>query len=283
MDSMIPLIDDQTADRLVSGSVPPDDAPPGYARLASLVRAAQADGSASELAGQGAMASMAAAIVVSAATLGSGPNGEAPTSRRNKALSRVLTAKAATAATVALFGLGTAAAAASGALGTGAPAPGSTTAVAISSSSATTTGTALGAMGKGHGTTDSGKPSASASGITAPPTGPANQHALFGLCTAFLSGPPTTIGTAVPHANKYNSTAFRALISEAGGSVESTTAACTAYLQSGNPVSSQTSTPGGSGQAPGPSTEGGSGRPANPGNSGTHASRAAAAGGHGHR
>ncbi|HET6916208.1 MAG TPA: hypothetical protein VFH56_08990, partial [Acidimicrobiales bacterium] len=117
MDDMHLLIDEHTAERLVSGVVAPDDAPPGYSRLASLVRSAQAPGSPCELAGEGAVASMAAAIVSNTIVPSAArPRTAASRSKRNNMISKVLTAKAASAATVALFGLGTAAAAATGAL-----------------------------------------------------------------------------------------------------------------------------------------------------------------------
>ncbi|HVA73515.1 MAG TPA: hypothetical protein VNF71_02995 [Acidimicrobiales bacterium] len=298
------LIDEQTADRLVSGSVAPDDAPPGYARLASLVRAAQARGSADELVGEGAVAAMAAAIVSN--TLIPAPVQTitaASSSRENRMLSKVLTAKVATAATVALFGLGTAAAAATGALpvqGSGGSAQGSTAALEISNSTVTPTGTPSGTGDQGQ--TSSGAPdstagnatsntSGSTSGITAPMTGPANQHALFGLCTAFLAPQGTAVSGSVsdmasPHGGKYSSTAFRALIKEAGGSIGSTTGACTTFLQNMSSSSSSGSTSSGSSQPSDSSTVAGSGRPASPGYSGAHSrggSAHASRYSHGHR
>jgi hypothetical protein len=49
----VPWLDDDTADRLLAGLIAPDDAPPGYARVARIVRAATAAPSAWELAHQG--------------------------------------------------------------------------------------------------------------------------------------------------------------------------------------------------------------------------------------
>jgi hypothetical protein len=45
-----PWLDDDTADRLLAGRIAPDDAPPGYAQVARIVRAATAAPSARELA-----------------------------------------------------------------------------------------------------------------------------------------------------------------------------------------------------------------------------------------
>lgn len=288
------LIDEKTADRLVSGSVAPDDAPPGYARLASLVRAAQTHGSVEELVGEGAVAAMAAAIVSNTLIPAAVPTSKAaPNSKRKTMLSKVLTAKAAAAATVALFGLGTAAAAATGALTTGGTSSQGTT--ASLSISTTQNGTQTDSQsGSGVSTPGSGvtpaSTSGSASGITALMTGPANQNAFFGLCTAFLAGRPATTGTtatsgstatsgtAAPHGGKYNSTAFQALITEAGGSIASTTSDCTTYLQNASTSSTSSSdststdTPDGDTQPSGSATLPGSGRPSSPGHSGSHGS-----------
>lgn len=266
-------VDERTIDRLISGEMAPDDAPPGYARLASLVGAAQGPGSPGELAGEGAVAVMAAAVVSNTLVPAAAHLQAAATrSKRNKMLSKVLTAKAATAATVALFGLGTAAAAATGALpvqGSNAPSQGTTASLSISTSP--TSGTQSGTTG----TTDQSSVTSGAtgtaggtSGINAPMTGPANQHALFGLCTAFLAGSGGATG------GKDSSTAFVALIKEAGGSVGSTTTACTTYLQNASSSAGTSSDASGSTDAP---AAHGSGRPASPGHSGTHQGH-----GHGH-
>lgn len=292
MDDMHLLIDEQTADRLVSGTVAPDDAPPGYARLATLVRAAQVPGSPGELVGEGAVASMAAAIVSNTLIpMNARACATSPTRKRNRMLTKVLTAKAATAATVALFGLGTAAAAATGALpmqGSGGSSQGTTAALEITNSTTATTGTQSGSgTVTPNNSTDAAAAAATAAGITAPTTGPANEHALFGLCTAFLAGPPSSTstsgtGTTPPTGpgNKYNSTAFKALISESGGSVASTATACTTYLQNAKSSSTTDATSGDTTDSPDSSTNTGAGdtgwgRPASPGNSGSH-------GGHGH-
>jgi hypothetical protein len=300
MDDMHLLIDDQTAERLVCGTVAPDDAPPGYARLASLVRDAQAPGLPNELVGGGAVASMAAAIVSNTLTPAPSRAGTAPGFKRINMFSKIVTAKAAALAVAALFGLGTAAAAATGALQGSGGSTHPTVAMEITnaSSQGTTSQPAGGpaTSGGASGGSTAGATTTSSSGsstINAPLTGPANQHALFGLCTAFLAGSgstgaggegdaslaptggtATTTGTGTSPGGKYNSTAFRALINEAGGSVASTASACTSFLQNSSGTSSAATSDGTpSGSSP---TDAGTGRPASPGRSGSHSH------GHGH-
>ena len=53
-DPALPRLDDDTAARLLSGELPPLDAPPGYATVATLLRAAAAPARATELAGEDA-------------------------------------------------------------------------------------------------------------------------------------------------------------------------------------------------------------------------------------
>jgi hypothetical protein len=190
-------LNDETADRLLSGRLPALDAPEPYRGLASLFEAAAGAPTPQETA-QGAtviaaaMAAMEAATPVHSAA-------KTPISRRRSMLSKLLTAKAAAAATVAALGLGTAAAAATGALpiGTTNSHSSSGLAIATSSSSGTNSGNS-----KGH---------ANNSGTNS--TGAANnQNAQFGLCTAFLAHHPASVtpATSVP---SDNSKTFSALIS----------------------------------------------------------------------
>jgi hypothetical protein len=67
-----PWLDDDTADRLLAGLIAPDDAPPGYAQVARIVRAAVAAPSARELARQGEHVA-AAGRAVSAARIAPRP------------------------------------------------------------------------------------------------------------------------------------------------------------------------------------------------------------------
>lgn len=98
-----PSLDDTTADRILLGAAEPDDAAPGYAGLAALVRHVTEPAVPSELAAQG---SVVEAMLEASVT---------PDKRRTLP-KRVFTAKAVTIAAVATFGLGSAAAAAAGAL-----------------------------------------------------------------------------------------------------------------------------------------------------------------------
>ena len=83
------------------------------------------------------------------------------------------------------------------------------------------------------------------------------------------------VGTGAAPSGKYNSTAFKALIAEAGGSVTSATAACTSYVQSKSAPT--TSSAGNASPTTGSSVNHASGRPASPGRSATHSH----GGGHG--
>ena len=79
----VPL-DLNTADRLLAGTVAPEDAPPGYAGVARLLEAAWSEPTAEELAGEDEVVAMIAAVLRS-------PSSIASTSRRRRlrpALSR---------------------------------------------------------------------------------------------------------------------------------------------------------------------------------------------------
>ena len=83
-------VDDGTADRLLAGLVDPDDAPPGYAEVARLVRAAGAPATAGELAREGE------AVADAATALSASPSGSVPrTPRRSKMRSKLYRAKVA--------------------------------------------------------------------------------------------------------------------------------------------------------------------------------------------
>jgi hypothetical protein len=103
----VPL-DDSTADRILAGKVCPDDAPPGYAGLASLAEDLTMSAMATELVAENA--------VVEAMRGAAAPHNPKIANRRKAVLAKRLTAKIAAIALVGTFGLGWAAAAAAGAL-----------------------------------------------------------------------------------------------------------------------------------------------------------------------
>jgi hypothetical protein len=97
-------LDDRTADRLLAGAVTSEDAPPGYAGVARFLQAARPRPAAGELARETAtVATMTAALLTHPAPVSQ--------SRRKHMLSKILTAKAAAAATAVLLSAGTAGAA----------------------------------------------------------------------------------------------------------------------------------------------------------------------------
>jgi hypothetical protein len=85
-----PFLDRDTADRLLAGAVQPDDAPPAYAEVARLLRAAGAPPTAIELVAED-QAVTAAARVVSPPT----PHSPVPATRRSAVRSRFFRVKVA--------------------------------------------------------------------------------------------------------------------------------------------------------------------------------------------
>lgn len=168
-------LDERTADRLLSGAVGPDDAPPGYAGVARLLE------SAGSPAGNGAGPAREAATVAAmqAAVLGHLVPVPDPGEKR-KVLSKVMTVKAAGVAAAVLLGGGTAAAA-TGSL----PGPAQNAAAHVFSSVGIDMpdGGSNGPHGHGHGNghAESNATGTDQSGGTS--TGP-NSHALPGLCNA---------------------------------------------------------------------------------------------------
>src|SRR5438046_2082912 len=98
-------IDVGTADRLLAGRVDPDDAPPGYARLASILQAAAAPATEGP-ADPASMAALAAAVRAN-------PRPPTTAPRRNPVPTKLLSARVALAAGALVLG-STAAAAATG-------------------------------------------------------------------------------------------------------------------------------------------------------------------------
>ena len=259
-------IDERSADRLLSGAVDPDDAPPGYEQVARLVRVSQSPAGSAELAREQAIASSAAAAVLGAGQALISPG--QPHRRRNKVISKLGAARAAAITVAAVLGAGAAAAAATGNL----PSQGSSHPNDnLTVSGAGTTGSNSGTGGNGS---NQGNPNPNqANPLKLPTTGPANFHAVIGLCRAFLAHNPTTGtsgGATTPPED--NSTAFQALIKDAtgmstGGSLSATATWCTNYLKNYSP--------GQSGSAPNHNSSSNNannnpGKPTSPGNSGSH-------------
>ncbi|MHB8438419.1 MAG: hypothetical protein ACYDD4_04570 [Acidimicrobiales bacterium] len=150
-------LDASTADRLLSGAVSPDDAPPGYVGVAHLLGAAGTGLGAGELARE-----VATVAAMQAAVLGH----LTPTTinRGKKMISKILTVKAAAASVAVLMGAGSAAAA-TGSLPSG-----------VQNAAATV----LAQVGI---TVPNGHHSSHANADNGQSTGP-NANAAFGQCTA---------------------------------------------------------------------------------------------------
>jgi hypothetical protein len=252
---------DATVDRLLSGHLNADDAPPELRGVAALFEAATAPASALEVAHREAVVSAGASVVRAAAP------GAASPQRRRTMLSKFLSAKIALGATAAALGMSTAAAAATGSL------PGQTD--HASSHAAFGLVTAASHVGK-HGVKGSSGANPATSG-SIPTTGPANTHAQFGLCTAFLAGNTSSTGVSSISVPQDSSTAFKTLIAENGGSIAATTAYCETVVAAhassntsgvGDGSVNGTSANRGQGASHRPSN---TGRPANAGKSAGHA------------
>ena len=252
---------DQVAEQLLTGQLAPDDAPPELRGLAMLFEKANSPATALDLAQRASVVAAGLAAVRS-----STPVTSEPTPRSRSMLSKLFTAKVAIGATAAVLGLSTAAAAATGSL------PGQTT--KASSHAAFGLATA-GSHVAGHSNKGASGTGQTASG-SIPSTGPANSHAQFGLCTAFLAGNTSSTSVSSIMVPQDSSTAFKALIAENAGSVASTIVYCQGV------VAAHASSTGGSGTGKPSSTDQGSafglshrptgaGKPTNAGNSGQHA------------
>ena len=193
---MPPVLDDNTADRLLAGRLDPADAPPGYARVARLLAAATAPATPDELAGE------LAAVAEFAAVVRSTP--PTPVPRRASMPSKLLSLKAAGAALVAVLSIG-GIAAATGLL----PAQ----LVAGQAPATARSGAAAHAQRDAAlATVDSTRAGAAALGGQRHATGPdATGAAKDGLCRAYLAGQGGVNG------KRADSPAFQALAAAAGG------------------------------------------------------------------
>jgi hypothetical protein len=175
-------LDEGTAERLLTGRLDPADAPPGYSPVAALLAAVSAPPDTEELAGQAAIVA-----VFAAATRSHSPQLIDP--RRSGVLTKLLTAKAATAVLGVLM-TGGVAAAATGNL----PAPAQQAAHAL-----------LGGAGVPA-------PAEATATTRSHPVGPkAAGPAVQGLCRAWSAG------QGGQHGSKLDAPAFAALTKAAGG------------------------------------------------------------------
>ncbi|MHB8438096.1 MAG: hypothetical protein ACYDD4_02910 [Acidimicrobiales bacterium] len=180
-------IDEGTAERLLTGHLDPEDAPPGFGHVASLVRVATGPANALELAGrQQTVAAMAAAIATSA--------GQVPASipRGKRMIGKLLTLKTLGIAIPAMALTAGSAAAATGSL----PAPAQAAAHSVLSD----VGISV----------PSGNDSSSSKAVGPDATG----SAMYGLCTAYKANGG--------HANSH-SVAFANLAKAAGGAANIST------------------------------------------------------------
>ena len=260
-------LDTHTAERLLSGSVSPDDAPPGYAEVARVLHHAQSlDASVAALSEHAAVTAMSDALA--------GRLLPAPTEKRGSSMtSKVLSFKAAAAASAVLLSAGTAAAA-TGSL----PGSAQTTAshvlrdIGISvpasddhhESHATTRGesadhtTAARSTAANGSTADDDAEGAAETGSSDPDEGKGpNRAATFGLCTASAAND----GHPNVHADVFPSAATCASTTHPGESEGTEDGTGGGAATSSNSPSNDTSNDGTSGNG-----TSGNGAPGNGGN-----------------
>jgi len=238
----VPFSED-VAERLLSGRMPVADAPADCRGVAALFETAAGSPVPAETAHRAAVVGAALAAYGVAAGQPAVLANSSP--RRPSMLSKLLTAKAAAAATVAVLGLGTAAAAMTGSLPT--QSQGSQHAViGLATASSNSGSTGQGNSSHGNNSTSSG--SAGASGM-------ANTNAQFGLCTAFLAHHPSSPYSSVP---ADSAPPFKALMGTK--SVGDTVIACKATIAAHN-----TSTGANTGSDTNGKPSTGTGKPANAG------------------
>jgi hypothetical protein len=204
-------MDSQTADRLLTGRLEPDDAPPGYAGAARLLQMARAEVAPAE-------AGREQETVAAMAAVRKHRQGR-PRSRRSRTMNKSLKLKIGGAALVAAL-MGSSGLAVAGAL----PGPAQWAAAHVLDK------IGVSVPGGSHSQADS-TPSKQGTGPDA--TGPAK----FGLCTAFASGQGGTNG------GKNDAVAFRNLqtaAETAGQSVEEFCADATPGASTGHPGAGST-------------------------------------------
>jgi len=272
-------LDDATADRLLSGRVHPDDAPPGYARLAATVRDAKAPATAVGLAGRDEMVARVSAAIREHGGIDS-PSGAR--NRRKSMIGKLLTLKAAGIAIPALALTAGAAAAATGSL----PNPAQSTVSTAHSRTGITAPHPSQASGSGGGAVADGVSSGSTNGsgssgtrthpAQSTPVGPdATGPAMFGLCTAYKAqhagASTTTAASGTVSSRAGSSVAFANLAAAAKAKDQTIAVYCGAMAATGGgaPSASSASGTGASASGTGSSSVG---RPAAPTSVGAAAS-----------
>ena len=206
-------LDDDTVERLLSGTLPPGQAPPGFAKVAELLAAAAAAPSSAELAGQAAVLTELRAVT-RARPPAIGPSRRARTSRRRRrtglavvvAVGALVTGGVAGAATGHLPG--PVRAAARTVLGSDGGTPSTSTQAGQPS------GPVKRPAGSGGGLGGARPGVSTGPGPGAVGAGPAAAPNLEGLCQAFVSGNGARQG------GKLDATAFEILARAAGGEDE---------------------------------------------------------------
>jgi hypothetical protein len=252
-------LDDDTVERLLSGTLSPAQAPPGFAKVAELLAAAAAAPSSAELAGQGAVLAELRAVTrgrppASTTT----PRAASPPRRRRRTGLAVVVV-------VGALVTGGVAGAATGHF------PGPVREVARTILGTTDDGTSSTSTqagqppapvkrpaGSGGGLDGSRPGEATGLGPSATGAGPSAAPNLEGLCQAFLSGNGAGKG------RKLDTTAFKALVTAAGGEDEDIVVAYCEDLLPGNQGHQEPKEP----EKPDPSRNGGQGQSGPPASTG---------------
>jgi hypothetical protein len=217
-------LDDDTVERLLSGTLPPAQAPPGFAKVAELLAAAAAAPSPAELAGQEAVLAELRAVIRGRPPA-AGPSRRARTSRRRRraglavvvVVGALVTGGVAGAATDHL--LGPVRQAARSILGT---TDGGTPSTSAQAGQPPAPVKRPAGSGGGLGGARPGVSTGPGPGIAG--AGPAAAPNLEGLCQAFMSGNGAELG------GKLDATAFEVLARAAGGEAK-IDAYCQALVQ----------------------------------------------------
>jgi hypothetical protein len=220
-------LDDDTVERLLSGTLPPAQAPPGFAKVAELLAAAAAAPSSAELAGQAAALTELRAVARGRPPA-IGPSRRARTSRRRRrtglavvvAVGALVTGGVAGAATGHLPG--PVRAAARSVLGSDGGTPSTSTQAGQPPAPVKRPAGAGGGLGGARPSVSTG-PGPGAAGA-----GPAAAPNLEGLCQAFTAGNGGLQGA------KLDATAFEVLTRAAGGE-DRVTAYCEDLLDADQP------------------------------------------------
>jgi hypothetical protein len=251
-------LDDETVERLLSGVLPPAQAPTEYAKVARLLAATVAAPTPEELAGRGAVLAELRAVARARPTAAmAGWRTSAPRRRRRTGLAVVVV--------VGALVTGGVAGAATGHL------PGPVRDASRSIIGAARGGTAPASTQAGQPPAPVKRPAGSGGGLggarpggtTGPGpgstgAGPAAAPNLEGLCQAFLSG------NGAGQSGNLDTTAFRALATAAGGEDEDIVVTYCEDLLPGNQGDQQPKKP----KAPDPSGNGGQGQSGPPASTG---------------